>query len=650
MKNIPFLSIVIPTYNYEDGLKSLFDNLEQIPSSVEHEIIFVDDASSDHTYELLAEQSKKHSFWQAERLDSNSGSAAAPRNHGLDLAKGEYVFFLDADDLIVGSNLEYLVNFAKKYSFEVIRTPILVREGNGEEKVVDRIPKWDTFKQYSDRVRAILSNQSLTCSFLIRRTVLDRTGTKFDATRRIGEDIVFTSELLAQAKSVGYQNRPLRLYVKRTIGTESVTQKLTSVHFLDFLLSWEDSERLLSPLGVSFVQLRGNAAIQYAFRQFLWFRTEELDKEVFTRFSAYLTRNWAIIEKFKFSGRIRELISYVITSDYQGFINACRLRLVVAGHDLKFMDRIMNYLSNDYEIRVDKWSGHNTHDEKFSREILRWGDLIWCEWLLGSAVWYSRNSLADQRLVIRAHRSELVVDYGAELDLQKVRRIIGIAPHCIGDFSDRFDIPRELFSFIPNAYDTDGYDVGKAVDRMFNLAIVGIVPRLKRFDRAVDLLASLRDRDTRYNLTVYGKKHSELEWLMRDPLELAYFEALETDVRERNLTEAINYVGWANLKTDLANVGICLSLSDYEGSHVSPAEIFCAGGVALYYNWRGADTLYPREFVFDNMADLESEILALQDPSYFASQSNLGRQFLRESYSESIVFPIISATLKGVRA
>ena len=63
----------------------------------------------------------------------------------------------------------------------------------------------------------------------------------------------------------------------------------------------------------------------------------------------------------------------------------------------------------------------------------------------GMAPWCSRLVLKKRqsrhRLVIRAHRSEMTVDYGLDTELSKVAKIIAIAPHSLNDFSDRFDIP-----------------------------------------------------------------------------------------------------------------------------------------------------------------------------------------------------------------
>ncbi|MDH7911516.1 glycosyltransferase family 2 protein [Winogradskyella sp. SYSU M77433] len=94
MNNIK-VSIIIPLYNsvsfFEETIKSIIDQ-----SYKNWEIIIVDDGSEDGSYELAKEYASDNI-----RVVKNRGKGAcAARNYGLDLAVGDYIQFLDADDLI----------------------------------------------------------------------------------------------------------------------------------------------------------------------------------------------------------------------------------------------------------------------------------------------------------------------------------------------------------------------------------------------------------------------------------------------------------------------------------------------------------------------------------------------------------------------
>lgn len=85
------LSIIIPYYNCLIYIKELFKVLEpQLNDNIE--VIVVDDGC--HEKELDKFKAK------VIHLDKNSGGASVPRNTGLDIAKGEYIAFIDADDMI----------------------------------------------------------------------------------------------------------------------------------------------------------------------------------------------------------------------------------------------------------------------------------------------------------------------------------------------------------------------------------------------------------------------------------------------------------------------------------------------------------------------------------------------------------------------
>ena len=106
----PLVSLIIPTYNYGAYLPSTLKScLQQTNASLE--IIVVDDGSTDETPQILAKyKSINNIIYQ--RI-ANNGVANA-RNVGMQLARGKYLIFLDADDLLgdtlVASQINTLEN------------------------------------------------------------------------------------------------------------------------------------------------------------------------------------------------------------------------------------------------------------------------------------------------------------------------------------------------------------------------------------------------------------------------------------------------------------------------------------------------------------------------------------------------------------
>ena len=401
------ISIVIPTYNSIAKMSSTLDSLRALENVVPHEVIFVDDYSSDGTYEALLGESRAMTSWSVDRLEKNSGSAAAPRNAGIRRAKGDYLFFLDSDDEILPEGLKVAYEFAVKYGSDAVRSTIISVRPDGSELKVDAVPRWDSIKDPTSRLRAIVRYQSLTCSFLMRRSVVVENGITFDEFRRIGEDITFSARVLAKCGKIAYRDRPIRKYVKSGQGEESVTQKIRDSDFRGFFESWEDVETPLDGAGISFMKEHGRAALLYALRQYVWFKAEDLTAETFADFSDFLNRHWATISEYTMDSRYLTVVQSARDGKFDEFVASTRLRMLVAGHDLKFVKIFEPFFRRHFDLEYDKWDGHTAHSETKSEYLLDWADFVWVEWLLGASVWYAKRLRSDQRLVVRTHRSEI---------------------------------------------------------------------------------------------------------------------------------------------------------------------------------------------------------------------------------------------------
>lgn len=98
------VTIITPVYNYGKFLQPAVDSV--INQTYQNwEMIIVDDCSSDDSYDKAVNIAEKDSRIKVIRLSQNGGTAAA-RNVGLDLAKGDLIAFLDADDIYDRNYLE----------------------------------------------------------------------------------------------------------------------------------------------------------------------------------------------------------------------------------------------------------------------------------------------------------------------------------------------------------------------------------------------------------------------------------------------------------------------------------------------------------------------------------------------------------------
>jgi len=156
--NSPFFSIIVPVYNranfialtINSCLKQSFENFE---------LIIIDDGSKDNTAEVVSEiedQRLKYVYQE------NSERGAA-RNHGVKLAKGEYVFFLDSDDLLDQNHLELA-----RESIDFKEQPNFMFTGIKSNVGKDLIPINPDFGDVIDH-NVILKSNVCACAFFLKR-------------------------------------------------------------------------------------------------------------------------------------------------------------------------------------------------------------------------------------------------------------------------------------------------------------------------------------------------------------------------------------------------------------------------------------------------------------------------------------------------
>ena len=112
------ISVILPIYNVEQYLKQSLDSVVN-QTLKEIEIICVDDCSTDNSYKILQEYASKDSRFVVLKQDKNQGSGAA-RNRALDIAKGEYIMFLDPDDWFELDACELCYNQIKENNNDLV--------------------------------------------------------------------------------------------------------------------------------------------------------------------------------------------------------------------------------------------------------------------------------------------------------------------------------------------------------------------------------------------------------------------------------------------------------------------------------------------------------------------------------------------------
>ena len=105
LSEAPRVSVVIPAFNMEQHIDATLDSLKS-QTFQSFEVLVVDDCSTDNTASIVQARAEVDPRIRYIRLESNSNRPAVPRNRGIAEARGEYVAFLDHDDLWSKRKLE----------------------------------------------------------------------------------------------------------------------------------------------------------------------------------------------------------------------------------------------------------------------------------------------------------------------------------------------------------------------------------------------------------------------------------------------------------------------------------------------------------------------------------------------------------------
>ncbi|MDD3154498.1 MAG: glycosyltransferase family 2 protein [Victivallaceae bacterium] len=229
---MPLLSVILPVYNVP--LHYLRECVESVlhASIQDLELIAIDDASPDRAgwndLKKLAEEDPRIKLIE---FAENSGVSAA-RNAGLEAATGEFIGFIDGDDMVEPDFYEKMIQCAKKTGASFVFGGFR-RFCDSGETVKIRVPKSRRTAMTDPGKAELFGELNYQCgSKIIRRESLG--GLRFDTHLRIGEDILYLFQCFLASKQVSalplagslYRMNPISATAKEQDGTASIDNQL----------------------------------------------------------------------------------------------------------------------------------------------------------------------------------------------------------------------------------------------------------------------------------------------------------------------------------------------------------------------------------------------------------------------------------------
>ncbi len=206
----PLVSIVIPTYNRPELLVQTLESIAMQTYS-NYEVLVVDDGSPTDDAKKVCERFKDVQYIRSE----NSGGPARPRNIGIQKSKGDYVAFVDDDDIWLPNKLETQVTILENNpDFGLVHgcCKTIDLEGNPSDIIIGR-PGTLEEKHGKVSLRMVGNWTLMTPTVLLRKKVIDAVGLFNEDMPPIGEDAEFWIRS-SFFTNFYYLDEPLVLYRK----------------------------------------------------------------------------------------------------------------------------------------------------------------------------------------------------------------------------------------------------------------------------------------------------------------------------------------------------------------------------------------------------------------------------------------------------
>ena len=232
------LSIIIPIYNSQKYLKNCFDSiLNQINRSQKNiEIILINDASTDNSKKICKIYKNKFNFINFIDNKKNLGVSVS-RNKGIKKSKGEYILFLDSDDQLSATSINYMI---KKFTtnqnidYYFVKSRLIGKKNIDHNEVFIKNFKNKSFYSYIKNI----NNFRATCwNFIIKKDFILKNKIYFDNIR-VFEDQIFVTKVLSSSNNFQILTAPIyERRIHEPYSLSSVTGYMIVISTIKILIS-----------------------------------------------------------------------------------------------------------------------------------------------------------------------------------------------------------------------------------------------------------------------------------------------------------------------------------------------------------------------------------------------------------------------------
>ncbi|MFQ9316546.1 conserved hypothetical protein [uncultured Dysgonomonas sp.] len=300
--NKPKVSIIIPVYNTESFVEEAIKSV-LVQTLTEIEVIVVDDGSTDSSLEIiktLADTDSRIKVFSQE----NQGQSVA-RNLGLSIAKGQYIYFMDSDDMISQNTLEICYNKCTSEDLDFVFFDAEIFS-NGDIILpisYNRIGKTDTqINTGIQKINELIETRGYSasvCLLFIKHNYIASLSLNF-LPGIAHEDQLFTAKLYSQAQRVAYI--PEAFFHRRFRPDSIMTKQYTIFNVRNYFIVVDELIKFASSQNEN-IKKTINKTIRFFFDPaiymsniFRWHERFSIAKICFLRYRKYISvKSWLVL-------------------------------------------------------------------------------------------------------------------------------------------------------------------------------------------------------------------------------------------------------------------------------------------------------------------------------------------------------------------
>lgn len=283
------ISVIVPIYNVSPYLRCCIESILN-QTYTDLEIILVDDGSTDNSGIICDEYSLKDS--RIKVIHQQNKGLSIARNCGIELAKGDWISFIDSDDWIEPSFYETLIELSSKYEGDIFSCDFVYRyneETFNHDKDKLTVANYDLDSLIKGLLPDDPNIKFVVWNKIWKRSLIDNIRFKEG---QVSEDIAFDRQIFLRSKGLVHINKTLYNYRQNREGNTSSSFKLARMCVIDEFKEFiNDLDKLGKPeLGDIVTIVAAEHLIDYYNSAIIFHQSKTIRKKIFHGFLIFYKR------------------------------------------------------------------------------------------------------------------------------------------------------------------------------------------------------------------------------------------------------------------------------------------------------------------------------------------------------------------------